>query len=234
MKKTSLFPTTLACLVVVSFIFPAAKAQQSDQAKNILEATGVKGGVVVHIGCGDGRLTAALRAGDSYIVQGLDYDAQNVEKAREHIRSLGLYGKVSIDHLRGAGLPYIDNFVNLIVSEDLGDIAMGEVLRVLAPNGVAYIRKAGEWFKAVKERPAEIDDWTHYLYDASGNAVAKDSVVGPPRRMQWVGSPKWARSHEHSASLNALVSANGRIFYIMDEGPRDSRKIPSSSRPSFS
>ncbi|MHC4226885.1 MAG: outer membrane protein assembly factor BamB family protein, partial [Planctomycetota bacterium] len=130
------------------------------------------------------------------------------------------------DHLRGAGLPYIDNFVNLIVSEDLGDIAMGEVLRVLAPNGVAYIRKAGEWFKAVKERPAEIDDWTHYLYDASGNAVAKDSVVGPPRRMQWVGSPKWARSHEHSASLNALVSANGRIFYIMDEGPRDSIQLP--------
>jgi outer membrane protein assembly factor BamB len=44
--------------------------------------------------------------------------------------------------------------------------------------------------------------------------------------MQWVGSPKWARSHEHSASLNAMVSANGRIFYIMDEGPRDSIQLP--------
>jgi outer membrane protein assembly factor BamB len=171
-------------------------------------------------------LTAALHANDSYIVHGLGRDAKNIEAARKHIRSLGLYGKVSVDQLRGSRLPYIDNFVNLVVSEDTGAIAMGEILRILAPNGVAYIKKASQWLKAVKERPDEIDDWTHYLYDASGNAVAKDSVVGPPRRMQWVGSPRWARSHEHSASLNALVSANGRIFYIMDEGPKDSIQLP--------
>ncbi len=227
MRRTSLLSATFVCLVAVSFAVPKAEAQRPKQAaKRILDATGVRGGVVIHIGCGDGRLTAALRASDSYIVQGLDNDAENVDAAREHIKSLGLYGKVSVDQLKGEQLPYIDNFVNLVVSEDTGEIPMGEILRVLAPKGVAYVKKAGQWIKTVKERPAEIDDWTHYLYDASGNAVAKDSVVGPPRRMQWVGSPKWARSHEHSASLNALVSANGRIFYIMDEGPRDSIQLP--------
>ncbi|MBL7187421.1 MAG: PQQ-binding-like beta-propeller repeat protein [Phycisphaerae bacterium] len=227
MKKTSLSFAMFACFVAASFILPAAKAQQVEQAaKRILDATDVKGGVIIHLGCGDGRLTAALHASDGYIVQGLDSDAKNVEAARKHINSLGLYGKVSIDRIRGTQLPYIDNFVNLVVSEDTGEVATGEILRVLAPKGVAYVKKAGQWIKAVKERPAEIDDWTHYLYDASGNAVAKDSVVGPPRRMQWVGSPKWARSHEHSASLNALVSANGRIVYIMDEGPRDSIQLP--------
>jgi hypothetical protein len=100
-------------------------------------------------------------------------------------------------------------------------------MRVLVPNGVAYIKADGKWTKHVKPWPKEIDEWTHYLHDASGNAVANDTVVGPPRRMQWVGSPRWARSHEHSASLNALVSANGRIFYIMDEGPKDSIQLPS-------
>ena len=227
MKKTNSLSKIFTCLLLISLVISLARAQQAEQeAENILDATGVKGGVVVHIGCGDGRLTAALCANDSYIVQGLDNDAKNIRKAREHIRSLGLYGKVSIDQLRGGHLPYIDNFVNLVVSEDTSEVPIDEVLRILAPKGVAYIKKAGQWVKAVKERPAEIDDWTHYLYDASGNAVAKDSVVGPPRRMQWVGSPKWARSHEHSASLNALVSANGRIFYIMDEGPRDSIQLP--------
>jgi outer membrane protein assembly factor BamB len=227
MKNTSLLSAIFACLLVMSLISPAAQAQQMEQeAEKIFDATGVKGGLVVHIGCGNGRLTAALHVNDSYIIHGLDRGAKNIEKAREHIRSLNLCGKVSVDLLKGDQLPYIDGLVNLVVSEDLGEITMDEVLRVLVPDGVAYTKRAGEWRRTVKPRPKEIDEWTHYLHDASGNAVAHDSVVGPPRRMQWVGSPRWARSHEHSASLNALVSANGRIFYIIDEGPRDSIQLP--------
>ncbi|MGD2175526.1 MAG: PQQ-binding-like beta-propeller repeat protein, partial [Candidatus Brocadiaceae bacterium] len=127
---------------------------------------------------------------------------------------------------RGERLPYIDNTVNLLVAEDLGRIAMAEVRRVLAPNGVAYTSIGRTWMKNEKPRPAEIDEWTHFLHDASGNAVAHDTVVGPPRRMQWVGSPRWARHHDHMASLSALVSAGGRIFYIMDEGPKASIQLP--------
>jgi len=65
------------------------------KAKQILDTTGIKGGLIVHIGCGDGKLTAALRTNDSYMVHGLDTEAKNVAKAREHIRSLDLYGPVS-------------------------------------------------------------------------------------------------------------------------------------------
>ena len=227
MKKTSVLSIALACLLATLLTASVTAARQAEQeAKDILDAAGVKGGFVVHIGCGDGCLTAAFHAGDSYAVHGLDKNAGNIEKARKYIRSVNLYGTVSVDQFEGNRLPYIDNLVNLVVCEELGDISMDEVMRVLVPKGVAYIKKAGKWQKTVKPRPEEIDEWTHYLHDASGNAVAHDSVVGPPRRMQWVGSPKWARSHEHSASLNSLVSANGRIFYIIDEGPRDSIQLP--------
>jgi len=227
MKQTSVLSAVFVYLLAISFMASITAARQADQeAKDILEATGIKGGFVVHIGCGDGRLTAALHANNSYAVHGLGKDAGNIEKARKHIGSVNLYGTVSVEQFEGNQLPYIDNLVNLVVTEDLGDITISEVMRVLAPKGVAYIKQAGVWQKTVKPRPDEIDEWTHYLHDASGNAVAHDSVVGPPRRMQWVGSPKWARSHEHSASLNALVSANGRIFYIIDEGPRDSIQLP--------
>jgi len=195
-------------------------------ARQILEATGVRGGLIVHLGCGDGKLTAALRASDSYLVHGLDRDPAHVAKARQHIGSLGLYGPVSVDLLRDARLPYTDNLVNLLVAQDMGDLPMAEVMRVLAPNGAAYVRRDGAWTKAVKPRPAEIDEWTHYLHDASNNAVAHDSVVGPPRHLQWVGSPKWARHHDHMASMSALVSAGGRIFYIMDEGPKETILLP--------
>ena len=57
------------------------------------------------------------------------------------------------------------------------------------------------------------------LTGADGNPVAQDSTVGPPERLQWVGSPRWARHHDHMASMTSLVSAGGRLFYIFDEGP---------------
>ena len=69
----------------------------AEQARAILEATGVRGGLVVHLGCGDGRLTATLRANDSYLVHGLDPSEENVAKAREFAKSKG--GRVTIDKL---------------------------------------------------------------------------------------------------------------------------------------
>ncbi len=47
-------------------IATAQMGSPEQMAMRILKATGVKGGLIVHIGCGDGKLTAALRAGDSY------------------------------------------------------------------------------------------------------------------------------------------------------------------------
>lgn len=188
------------------------------KAKQILDAAGIKGGLIVHIGCGDGRLTAALPARQNYLVHGLDTDAKNVEKGRKYIKSLGLYGTVSIDCFDGKLLPYIDNLVNLVVADALGDIPMAEVLRVLCPNGVAYIKEDGGWEKTIKPRPKEIDEWTHFLYDATNNAVSGDTAVGMPYHIQWVGEPTWARSHDHLAGMGAAVSADGRIFYIIDEG----------------
>jgi len=49
--------------------------------------------------------------------------------------------------------------------------------------------------------------------------VAADSVVGPPRRMQWIAGPLWSRHHETMPSVSAMVSSGGRIFYIVDEAP---------------
>jgi len=207
---------TLAASVVSGKEETSPEAQL---ASRILEETGVKGGLIVHIGCGDGRLTAALHLNDRYLVQGLDRDEGNVERARSYIRSLGLYGKVSIDLLRGERLPYSDNLVNLLLCEGLGEIPMDEVMRVLAPGGVAYIKEGEGWIKRVKPWPKKMDEWTHYLHDATNNAVAHDLIVGPPRHLRWVAKPLYCRSHEIDSSVSALVSARGRIFYILDEGP---------------
>jgi hypothetical protein len=126
-------------------------------ATPLLADSGVKGGLVVHVGCGDGKLTAALRANDGFIVQGLD---AGVTAARQHIQSLGLYGPVSAVPWSGDRLPYADN---------LGQLPMSEVMRVLVPNGIALI--GGR--KTVKPRPGR---------NPPPASAARGSGVSPPRR----------------------------------------------------
>ncbi len=216
--RTSCLSIFVLVMLLSSLASAAQAGAESRLAERIIGNAGVKGGLIVHIGCGDGKLTAALRTSEAYLVQGLDTDQTNVEKARAHIRSLGLYGDVSVDRLEGDRLPYADDLVNLVVSRNLGDIPMDEVMRVLCPNGVAYIRENGKLTSTVKSWPDEIGEWTHYLQDASNNAVAADTKVGSPRRLKWVCGPLWTRDHEFNSSLCAMVSGKGRLFYVFDEG----------------
>ncbi|HLX62057.1 MAG TPA: PQQ-binding-like beta-propeller repeat protein [Planctomycetota bacterium] len=220
------FARPLAILLLLVFSAHAADDPRA-LAKQIFDATNVRGGFVVHLGCGDGTLTAALRLNDSFQVQGIDTDAARVNAARAYLYKEGVYGDVCIERFDGTQLPYIDNLVNLLVAEDLGGVPLDEVKRVLVPDGVAYIKQNGAWTKIVKPRPAEMDEWTHYYYDSRGNAVSKDMLVAPPERLQWVGSPRWSRHHDRISSLSAMVSTGGRMYYIMDQGSRVSILMPS-------
>ena len=196
-------------------------------ARYLTDRSGISGGLIVHLGSGDGLLTSALRTRESFIVHGLDRNPDKVEQSRIHIHKRGDYGPVSVDHWCGDHLPYAENLVNLIIAEDPGQTEMDEIFRVLAPRGVALLNQGGSWKKATKPWPGDIDEWTHYLHGPSNNAVADDSTVGPPQSVQWISPPRWSRSHEHLANLSAAVSAGGRLFYIMDMGPAVDITMPS-------
>jgi len=206
MKKVTI------CLVLILLASAPVRADVAELAKS----SGVKGGVVVHLGCGDGRETAKLLLDDRYLVHGLDTDDDQVQQARTNIRALKLCGKVSVGKYDGVHLPYTDDFVNLLIDSAGGQKPpMQEIMRVMVPGGVAFV--GGK--KIVKRWPAEIDDWTHYLHGPDNNAVARDSRIDTPRSIQWVSGPKWGRSHEEMASMSAAVTAKGRMFYIVDEAP---------------
>ncbi len=200
---------------------------QAESANELLQQAGVKGGLAVHVGCGDGQLAVELAKAGPWLVQGLDSNPENVQKARERALQQGVSGRVSFQLYDGRGrLPYVNRLVNLLIVEPQVDIPEKELLRVLCPRGVLLRRKDGQWEKTIKPWPNTLDEWTHYLHDPQGTAVSHDEEVGHPRGLQWTGGPLWARSHEHTASLQALVSAHGRIFYIIDEGPTESIQLP--------
>ena len=210
MRKSNAICVTLVLTVAAA----AASGGVADLAA-LAKTSGVQGGLVVHLGCGDGKQTASLRLNDRWLVHGLDTSEENIQKARGELLGRGLYGKVSVVRFDGRELPYVDNLVNLIVSEGPTGVPQQEILRVLAPRGVALI--AGR--KITKPWPKEIDEWTHYLHDPGNNAVAADKVIAAPRDIQWVAEPRWGRSHEELASMSAAVTAKGRVFYIVDEAP---------------
>jgi len=224
MRMSDMKRSISAALGLLASFLSVAHAQD---AKQILDASGVQGGLVVVIGCESPTRLAQLRAGDSYLVQGLDRDPGNVAAARTYLAERGLYGSITVARLEGSRLPYVDSLVNLIVvTGEAGQISEDEMTRVLAPLGVIADARKERIEITRKPWPAELDEWTHFLHDASNNAVSNDTVVDPPKGLRWTVGPKYARSHEHFASLSAMVTAGGRVFYIIDEGSIGSVFLP--------
>ena len=214
-------------LSVFARLAPAADPQRSfDSMQELVRASGVTGGLVVHLGNGDGAATADLFINDRFVVHGLYRYRDAVQTARQQLKQKNLYGKVSVQHWDRADLPYTDNLLNLVVADELGEVPLQEILRVLAPHGTAFVKSGTTWQKTVKPWPAEIDEWTHYLHGPDNNAVAQDEVVGVPRHVQWVGDPKYARGHEQLASVSAMVSAGGRLFSVVDMGVTADIRMP--------
>ena len=145
----------LALLSALAVTAPAAPQARAETPRDILKASRVRGGLAVHLGCGDGKDTADMLLGSSYLVHGLDTSAENVAKARAYLRSRNLYGLVSVARYDGKALPYADNTVNFIVAETLGDVSPDEAMRVLTPLGAMVVggKRTG------KPWPENIDDW---------------------------------------------------------------------------
>jgi outer membrane protein assembly factor BamB len=217
----SIFPVRPLAVIGGLLFACSVNGQSLDE---IVRTSGVTGGFVVQVGSDDGQRLAALAANPRYTIHGLELDDQAVDQSRQSLLDAGLYGRVAVDRWNGRRLPYADGMVNLLIDD--GASPEGEVRRVLAPLGVHLRKTADGWQKTVQPWPADIDQWTHYLHDPGNNAVAKDTRVGPPRSLQWQAGPNWARHHDRLASLSALVTAAGRVFFIQDEGPTESILLP--------
>jgi outer membrane protein assembly factor BamB len=203
-------------------------------ADQLLRSDGVRPGLCVHAGCGDGTLTAELARGGTFLVHGLSSDPGDVAKARRHVRARGLYGKVSVDLCSPAQLPYVDNLVNAVVVDDLPALlekgfSVSEVMRVLCPGGVALLGRrddaGGQAFTEAQLKAVLIEAGVadisfikaHGLWAKVAKPWPDDpGPDAPPSRVQWMAGPIWSRGH--FSTLN-WQSAGGRVFYFFDEAP---------------
>ncbi|MCP4643139.1 MAG: PQQ-binding-like beta-propeller repeat protein [bacterium] len=183
-------------------------------AQRIIADSGFHGGLIVHAGLENASLPLSLSKSPNVLVHGLVRDHETLDTVRTQIRDADAYGRVSATLWQSPYLPYADAMVNLLLVLNEGALVdQTEVDRVLAPHGVAWVRRDGALEMYRKPRPADIDEWSHTRYDSTGNAASKDQRVGPPRHLQWEATPRWNRG----VKTSSLVSAQGRIFFILDD-----------------
>jgi outer membrane protein assembly factor BamB len=228
----------IVCSVTIGWcgaLGPAAQAELTAEA--VLKHSRIPGGLCIQLGARGLTAAADMAKTGRFLVQVLDRDSAVVEQLRGRWQAEGLHGLISADRLDSSGrLPLTEDLVNLLLVEDLPDPQgrLKEIVRALCPNGVVCVRaavvsadslrKAGlqevrgvpsadGWLMGRKPWPAAIDEWTHPRYAADGNAVSRDALVGPPRRVRWVAGEKREDSN--------MVSAAGRNFYYSGQLARD-------------
>ena len=147
----------LACILAWSLLGPASVDANTaeDQARAVLETAKAKGGLLVHLGCGDGQLTATLGCSEKFLVQGVDRNEAAVAKGKASLLEQGIYGRVSLRVLHTDRLPYVDQSVNLLVVERPLGIPPAELQRVLAPLGCILTRTGQGWQTQQKPWPED-------------------------------------------------------------------------------
>ncbi|NQU74827.1 MAG: class I SAM-dependent methyltransferase, partial [Planctomycetes bacterium] len=214
LREGSLFRSGVTGLLFLTgFLFLAGRALGASGATHPAAGAvmnGFDGGMVVHVGCADGRNTLKLGQAGTWVVRGLDRDPDKIRAARERIVDAGRYGPVSVAVWRGGVLPFVDNSVDVILLDNGAEVGLEECVRALRPGGKVCFQKGGTWQRFMKQHPRNTDEWTHALYDASGGSVSKDLVAGPPERLQWTGGPSWTRHHEAVSGFQTMVTAAGR------------------------
>jgi len=191
---------------------------QDELQKDIV--ANLHGGIAVCVGYDRDLSAMLLDECPSIRIQVLESDADNVAKIREDLLEKKLFKRMTVVHWDEPFLPYADNLVNLVVvNGQESALDRKEVERVLVPGGMVVATKPRLATILRKPVPDAIDDWTHWLHSADGNPVANDTVSGPPKRIQWIASPRHNKSHDLGISMTGMVTGNGRLFYIADDGP---------------
>jgi outer membrane protein assembly factor BamB/ubiquinone/menaquinone biosynthesis C-methylase UbiE len=214
----------------------------------ILDSPGVRKGLCVHVGSGNGRLTAELSRGGANTVLGLDTRPAVVDQARRFVTSQGLYGPVSVDRVPLDKLPLASNTANLVVADNFSQAlaegcSLREIARVLAPQGVVFLGKVTDepgvrkalseagmqaveavagrsgWLKAAKPVLPQCDDWSQFRHDASRAAISQDQIVGPTSGLHWIQGDLFGPG---DGRAHTILASEGRIFYfIAKRGGKD-------------
>ena len=222
-REIAIVKQILALLAVLLLALPAAL--QAAEPPTIDTP-----GLVAWLDAGDAEAAIALAKKQKSLVHVLVSHAERAEMLRETAQAAGLSGVVTVQTLPSMEtLPFSERSVNTVVA-DLSSLKVKapmrqEILRVLAPTGVAWVKCDDTWEAWHPEPDRDTDVWTHKWYDATGNAVSKDQRIKTPNALRWIAGPQsdvGARPQQGFRVNDGLAVVE---WEFTSEGPRQRRQF---------
>jgi hypothetical protein len=142
-------------LLITSSVISADHTDGESALESYLQKNSFPGGVVLQIHSKDHSALKTLICRQKNVLGHILLNHEkDVQALRQKLYEEQLHGQLSVSQWSGCPLPFMPNFVNLVISESSAKVEDREILRVLAPKGTALI--GGRMLS--KPRPNTIDD----------------------------------------------------------------------------
>jgi outer membrane protein assembly factor BamB len=249
-RRSLAIALSVSALSLVPANTPALdQASANALATDFLAQLGRSGGGIASLpAAGDGMLARSILQSSRMWVHAMNPDNGSVAAVLSLVELTGQMGtRAWVEKGTPARLPYTDNLVDMVVVTNLADadlagVSADEILRVLSPNGMAFIGRAtsegtglsaaaltawaggragwrvvsnalGTWAVCTRPVPANHDDWTHMLHGPDNNPVSTDSSI------KWPYLPQWRQKPYSASRFCGLVTANGRAYVALNLRP---------------
>jgi len=177
-----------------------------DLADKVIRHIGSRRGLCVVLGDTQGTFARELARRNEWLIYAQLPGAKDVEAARRVADADGRYGtRIFVEQGPVTKLHLADNLADaLVVLGDTGAVPEAEVLRVLRPEGKAFLGER----TLVKPFPQGVDDWSHPYHGPDNNPASKDQVAKGPYLTQFLADPRYAPLPQ------VAVASAGRVFKL--------------------
>lgn len=184
----------------------AADVSAGDLVGQVIRDVGARRGVCVVLGDAQAAFARELAKQTEWLIYTQFADAKSVDAARRAADAAGYCGtRIFIEQGPPDRLYLGDNLADaLIVVGAAGGIPEAEVLRVLRPEGKAFLGKK----KLTKPFPQGVDDWSHPYHGPDNNPASRDQVAKGPYLTQFLADPRYAPLPQ------VAVASAGRVFKL--------------------
>ncbi|MDD4871006.1 MAG: PQQ-binding-like beta-propeller repeat protein [Kiritimatiellae bacterium] len=200
------FLVLLNCLSFNNGISLAADHPTDELAHNVLQHIGSPRGICVVLGDPNCELALKLARSSELLVYVQLPNMDAVEKARKNTDTEHFYGnRIFIEQGPLSRLHLASNLADaLVLTRETTEITEEEVLRVLRPQGKAWIGKK----EIIKPCPIGVDDWSHPYHGPDNNPASQDQIARGPYLTQFLADPRYAPLPQ------VAVASAGRVFKV--------------------
>lgn len=177
-----------------------------EQAREILQESGVREGYCLVVGCGDGRLALELARKSKLHVVGIENDVVKMNQARRMLAAAGVHGsRVSIVEGALDEALFPRYFADLVVSTAPLEKALTENWQ--RPDGGVVCFGAPGSLEARRRGPLEgAGLWTHQNSDAANTLCSDDALVRGPLEIAWYQDGPLEVSDRHAQAPAPLFN----------------------------